>query len=308
MATPRLAAVTPEPAASDAYRPRPTRRQSVRYELNGLRFPLPIVEGTIAGKPVLMLVDTGANAHVIAGWMARKLGLPMKKLGDVGTDHVGKTITAYRIEAPAIALNEWGPLAAGPVLATEVPEAIERLGIGAFLSPQQLVEDGDAVVFDLVKRELRAAWWDEALFGLSASGTPLVLGGQGRACVETDGPIRGLSFVVPASVAGHRVDLLVDTGAQHSDVFATSAAGLALGAQSVPNREPMFTAAGKIVVRKLTNATVSAGRFAIQSDVDLIAGAGDESCPRDGVLAMDVLRACSLLLGRTRFYASCATK
>jgi hypothetical protein len=91
----RLATATSAEESPRTYTP---RKAKLRYEIHGRPFPLPLVTGTIAGQPVLMLVDTGANSHVIAGWFARKLGLPMKKLGDVGTDHVGKTIATYRID------------------------------------------------------------------------------------------------------------------------------------------------------------------------------------------------------------------
>ena len=280
------------------------RRARLLYEIHGRPFPLPLVTGTIAGQPALMLVDTGANSHVIAGWFARKLGLGMKKLGDVGTDHVGKTIATYRIEKPELAIDEWGALAPTPVLATDVPEVIEKLGIGAFISPQRLVEDGDSVVLDLAKGELRPAWWDEARYELSAAGVPLVFG-EARACEETEGPIKGLAFVVPATIEAQRVDLLVDTGAQHSDVFTASPAGQRLVGQSTVNKEPMYTASGKISARKLKAARVATGAFSVVTDVDLIGGGADSSCPRDGVLAMDVLRSCALLLGRSRVYGRC---
>ena len=300
----RLATATPPGPDGDPAHPASPRRAKLRYEIHGRPFPLPLVTGTIAGQPVLMLVDTGANSHVIAGWLARKLGLPMKKLGDVGTDHVGKTIATFRIEKPDLAIDEWGTLTPMPVLATDVPEVIEKLGIGVFISPQRLVEEGDSVVLDLAKGELRAAWWDEARYELSATGVPLVLG-EARACEETEGPIKGLAYVLPGAVESQRVELLLDTGAQHSDVFTTSFAGQKLTAQSTVNKEPMYTASGKISARKLKSARVSSGSFAVTTDVDLIAGAADSSCPRDGVLAMDVLRSCALLLGRQRIYGRC---
>ena len=281
------------------------RRAKLIYEIHGRPFPLPLVTGTIGGQPVLMLLDTGANSHVIAGWLARKLNLGMKKLGDIGTDHVGKTIATFRIEKPELAIDDWGPLAMTPVLATDVPDVIEKLGIGAFISPQRLVDEGDAVVLDLAKGELRPAWWDEAHYELSATGVPLLLA-EARACEETEGPIKGLAFVVPATVDSQRVELLLDTGAQHSDVFTTSIAGQKLVPQSVVNKEPMYTASGKISARKLKGARVTSGAFSVTADVDLIGGAADASCPRDGVLAMDVLRSCALLLGRSRVYGRCA--
>jgi hypothetical protein len=265
-----------------------------------------MVTGTIAGHPALMVIDTGANSHVIAGWLARKLGLTMRKLGDTGTDHVGKTITTFRIDKPELAIDDWGALAPVPVLATEVPEAIEKLGIGVFISPQGLVEDGDAVLLDLVKGEMRPAWWDEAEDALAAGGLPLVLGEQARACEDNEGRIKGLSFVLPATVGDERAELLVDTGAQYSDLFTTSTPGERLVGRSLVDKEPMYAASGKVSARKLSGARVGVGSVAVTTDVGLIVGSSDASCPRDGVLAMDVLRSCTLLLGRARLYGRCA--
>ncbi len=278
----------------------------LRFDIRGRPFPLPVVSGTIAGHPALFLVDTGANSHVIAGWLARKLGLPMKKLGDIGTDHVGKAIATYRIDKLDIAIDDWGKLGATTLLATEVPEVIEKLGIGGFISPQRLDEEGDAVVLDLARGELRSAWWDETSHEMATQGgTPVIVEAQARSCAENDGPVKGLAYVVPSTIESQKVHLLVDTGAQHSDVFVTSPAGQKLVGQSASNKEPMYTASGRISARKLRGAHLTTGAFATTSDIDLIQGGADTSCPRDGVLAMDVLRSCALLLGRGRISGRC---
>jgi hypothetical protein len=230
----------------------------------------------------------------------------MKKLGDIGTDHVGKPIATYRIDRAELAIDEWGKLATTTVLATEVPDVIERLGIGAFISPQRLEEEGDAVVLDLARGELRAAWWDEAQAELAeGGGTALVDPARARTCADAEGPVKGLAFVVPATVEAQKVSLLVDTGAQHSDVFTSTAAGKRLVSHSAVTKEAMYTASGKILARRLKNARITTGEVSITSDIDLIGGAGDASCPRDGVLAMDVLRSCALLLGRTKIAGRC---
>lgn len=271
-----------------------------------------MVNGTVKNQPVTMLVDTGANSHVIAGWFARKLGLPMKKLGDIGTDHVGRSIATYRIDSAEISIDQWGKLGTSTVLATEVPEVIEKLGIGVFISPQRLDEEGNAAVLDLAKGEIRAAFFDEARAELEQQGgQDLVLPNRAKACEENDGPVKGLAFVIPAAIDAQPVNLLIDTGAQHSDLFFGSAAGLKLAPQSQSNREPMYTASGKISARKLKKAKLSAGTHTAVVDVDLISGAADASCPRDGVLAMDVLRSCALVFGwgdgGSRMFARCAT-
>ncbi|MBX3190455.1 MAG: aspartyl protease family protein [Labilithrix sp.] len=310
----RLATATrPADFTGPGGRPLARRRATILYENRGRAFPLPLVTGTIAGQPALMLVDTGANSHIIAGWLARKLGLPMRRLGDSGSDHVGKSVPTFRIENPGVVIDRWGALAPAPILALDVPEVIERLGIGAFISPQRLVdapakgEDGDAIVLDLEKGEIRAAWWDDARYELTAEGIELVRGDESsRVCEEQSGPIKVLAYVVPASIESQRVSLLLDTGAQHSDLFASSAAGLKLAGQSVTNKEPMYTASGRVSTRIVKSARVTAGSFSVTTDVDLITGGPDAACPRDGVIAMDVLRSCTLLLGRSRVYGRCA--
>jgi predicted aspartyl protease len=268
--------------------------------MRGRPFPLPLVSGTIAGHPVLMLLDTGANSHVIAGWLARKLHLPMRRLGDTGADHVGAPITAYRVDAPQLAIDEWGPLAANVALATEVPEAIEKLGIGAFISPQRLEEDGMSVVLDLRKGDMRSTPSTEA----GGPGASLVEPGAARVC-EDDGPVKGVAYVVPGRVDGHGVRLLVDTGAQQSDLFAASEAGKKLLERSNVALEPLYTASGKVASRQIRGAHLSAGSVSVATNINLVRGAADSSCPRDGVLGMDVLRSCVLVFGRSRVIARC---
>ncbi len=284
-----------------------TRRVTIHYEIQGRPFPLPLVSGTIAGRPAMMLVDTGADSHVVAGWLARKLALPMEKLGDVATDHVGRTFASFRIDHPSIALDGWGPLAMQTASAIEVPEAFERLGIGAIISPQRLDEEGDATLLDLAKGELRSAWWDKAVVELQA-GSELVHAGDGQTCEDEDGPAKGLWFVVPATIDARSTRLLVDTGAPQSDVFATSAPGKELDGRSTASSAPMYAASGRVAMRVLKGAHVMAGSFATAVDVDLIEGGPDSTCPRDGALAMDVLRSCTLLLGRTQIRGRCAPR
>ena len=274
------------------------RRAAVQFEVNGRPFPLPVVYGTVAGERVLMVLDTGASSHFVAGWFARKIHLPLRSLGDVGTDHVGAEIAAYRIDKPELTIEGWGALPEGPALATEVPPDFEKLGIGAFVSPQQLLseDEGGAMELDLAHGELRTSSWGPAAG--SAAAAVLIEPGTARRC-EDDGPGGGLAFVVPAAIAEERVRLLLDTGAQRSDLLASSEAGRKLAAGSVPVGDPLFAVSGRIIGRQLRGTAVRAGSVAKTATVNLVEGTADATCPRDGVLGMDVLRRCTLVFGST---------
>src|SRR5579862_1934331 len=103
----------PERRTREAPEARPRKSVPLRFELNGRAFPLPLVHGTVGGEPVWMLVDTGANSHVIAGWVARKQHLPMRPLGEIGSDHAGRAMNAYAVLHARTAIDGWGPIDVG---------------------------------------------------------------------------------------------------------------------------------------------------------------------------------------------------
>jgi predicted aspartyl protease len=128
-----------------------------------------------------------------------------------------------------------------------------------------------------------------------------------RRC-EDDGPAGGLAFVVPAEIAREKVRLLLDTGAQRSDLLATSEAAKKLASENAVPSDPLFGAAGRIEGRQLRGVAVRAGGVATTATVNLVQGVADPSCPRDGVLGMDLLRRCALVFGSTaprRVYGRC---
>jgi predicted aspartyl protease len=252
-----------------------------------------------------MLVDTGANSHVIASWVARKLGVAMRPLGEVGSDHTGRPVTAYAVDTVRIVIEGWGPLADGSVLVTDVPDPIARIGIGAFVSPQWLERDGDALVLDLAGGEMREARWDEASRELDGlSGREIDSSGV-RLCRDSASAIAGLEFVLSAQVDGQAVELLLDTGAYRTDLLSSSRAGRALAVRAKPSSEQMYAASGLVRTSVVRSARVRVGDWSLTRDVDVVPGVSDPACPRDGVVSMDVLESCTLLLGRTRLRGRC---
>ncbi len=280
------------------------RKVDLEFTLNGKPFPLPIVHGKVAGEETIFLVDTGANSHVIAGWLARKVGLTTLSLGDTGTDHVGRPIETRRAPHPHVSIDGWGELADQSMLVTDVPEAVSRLGIGVFLSPQQLAGDGLDVVLDFPHSEMRT---------IAVDATPTAVGSlltlePPHACVDDESPFHGLAFVVNATVEGHDARLLIDTGAHQSDLLMTSKVGKALLPRSEESKEAVYAASGRVTPRTVRGARMNVGAVEAMRNVDLIPGAEDPFCPRDGVLAMDILKQCTLVLGRRTVSGVCEEK
>jgi predicted aspartyl protease len=207
-----------------------------------------------------------------------------------------------------VVIDGWGPLAGvTTMLVTDVPEPIARIGIGAFVSPQWLAADGDALVLDLSAGEMHTARWDDAARELDErAGHDLAPAGA-RLCEDSTSTIAGLAFVLSASVDGHPVELLLDTGAHRTDLLSTSRAGKALAARAKPSGEQMYAASGLVRTSVVRSAQVRIGDWAMTTDVDLVPGVSDPTCPRDGVVSMDALESCTLLLAHKRLRGRCGS-
>lgn len=306
-ATPKLPTKPPcahEPCVSVT---KTMRRARIEYEVAGRSFQLPVVRGSVGGVPTLFLVDSGANTHAITRWLAKKAKLPLENRGDSSTDHAGKPVTSMRTSRPALRIDGWGPLPDQETLVIDVPEALEKLGIGGFVSPQRL--DSETVVLDLLRGEIRESESLDHEKGVLAEWAsfsrpePRSLP-EPIACKDDSTPIGALSFVVPATVDDQKVMLLVDTGAQRTDIFGTSTAGKSLLPRAEPG-EALLLASGKIETKLLRNTELSVGDVHLRLDMGLLPGTADTVCPRDGVLAMDVLRRCVLVLSKGTLHGRC---
>ncbi len=283
--------------------PQKLKKVDLDFSLQNKPFPLPIVHGSVAGVGTLILVDTGANSHVIAGWLARKAQLTTLRLGEHGVDHAGRQIETRRATHPQVHVDNWGDLPDEPILVTDMPDAVAKLGIGAFISPQQLTSDDVSIVLDFPHEEMREVRRGDAV---DASGNALALDPP-HACIDETSDVKGLLFVVGAKVEGTDAQLLLDTGAHHSDMFASNKPGKAILPRSEPRGEAVYAASGKVSPRTVHNAKLQVGALEVSRDFDLIPGQQDEFCPRDGVLAMDVLKQCVLVLERHTVTGTCAS-
>jgi len=255
---------------------------------------LAVARGTVNGHPIRWLLDTGSDVHLVAGWFARRHALPLGNAATFATDHVGKPVPTSRADV-VLALDGWGPLVATNVFVSDMPDVFETLGIGGIVSPQALDEE---VWLDFAGGEMRTA-------GGGAAGAPI---GPVRACAETDGWRKRSLYVAAVTIDGTAADLLVDTGAERTDVFLGSAPGKRLVARSVERSHAKHTMSGGVRARTVLGADLATGGVASAVDVDLVDGAPDATCPRDGALGMDVLERCAIRVGKTDLAARCRVR
>ena len=197
----------------------------------------------------------------------------------------------------AMPTRRWTSQATLPSIAA----SFTRAHHSPFVSPQKLAGDGEAIVLDFPHKEMRAVKRGTSLgtLGIALTLDPVAL------CEDKDSPIQGLAYVLSGTIDGETVKLLVDTGAHHSDLLMSSPPGVKLLPRAVDSKEQVYAASGKVTPKTLKDVQVAVGAVEGKFDVDLIPGKKDEFCPRDGVLAMDILAKCELLLEPGRFLGQC---
>lgn len=278
-------------SAPSSAAPAPPRRLArLHYHRPGLA-PLPFVRATFGGEPSWALVDTGAGVHVASTWLARRAGVHTEKKGDNVEDHARVALAADRTDLSAVSLDGWGKLGAGSLLVVDARDGslAARAGVGLYLSPQGLA-DGRAIVLDFERGEMRTADEGEVERALATRRYDLLARGV-RACDGT--------FGVAATVDGQPATLTLDTGANTSTLYATTAAGRALEPRATPSRMRAESASGPVTSKTYRGARVKMGAWSTTTDLELISGgaSGASSCPSDGVLGFDELRACVLVFG-----------
>lgn len=256
---------------------------------------IPLVHATVAGRPTLLLVDTGAFDHLLEGWFARELqDAEASGRSAAVTDHANRRVTMDQWGAMSFAVDGWSPL--GPIRPLVTPDLVagpRALGIGGILSPQRLATGG-AVVLDFPAREMVA-------MDAVAAGERLA---AHRSSLGTALPC-GSTYVIAATVEGKDARLLVDTGASGTDLRASSPAGQALAGRSAVSRD-IYAIGGAVGTRMLGDARVTMGQLSTRLDVPLVEDRARASrCPSDGVVGMDVLAECVLVIEASEMRIAC---
>ena len=125
-----------------------------------------------------------------------------------------------------------------------------------------------------------------------------------RGCAVAGSLLPNVKFVVPATLDGHAAVLELDTGAETSSVRVSSSAGEALDARAEPTREA--AGVGSSTSARVARGTaIAVGDVTMNTDVKLVTGDEELACPSDGLLGMDVLKRCTLVLTRLQAVVRC---
>jgi predicted aspartyl protease len=256
---------------------------------------VPLVHGTIAGKPTLLLLDTGAYDHLLEGWFAAEL-MDASASGKVAAvvDHANRRVAMDAWSPVSLALDGWGPLGTIRPLATrDQTPGPKAFGVGGILSPQRLARDGP-VVIDFTAGEM--AGEDEVRAAARLAARRVSLGTAVRC---------GNTYAMAATVEGKDARLVVDTGAFATDLKASSAPGRALAGRSSVSRD-VYAIGGAVTTRLIADAKVTLGSMSEKLDVAIVNDRGGGArCAGDGVVGMDVLGRCVLVIEATRMRVAC---
>lgn len=256
-------------------------------------FSSPVLSATIEGKPVRLLVDTGAGVHTLARWFAATAALQSTPASSTAIDSTGRELP---IELVRATLQVDGHDHFISLIVVDFPPVFERHQIAGLVSPQLLAPAGEAAVLDERAGTLQFESFDAAVRRTGAVELPAA-----RVCDQGNLKPNRL-YAVPVTIAGDTVMLELDSGANQTTLRTASTVVGALAHREV--RGHTMGVAGQAVNIEQGIADVTFGGATTRMAVQIVPGQVG-GCEGDGLLAQDVLARCILILGETRLAASC---
>jgi predicted aspartyl protease len=262
--------------------------------------PSPLVHGKLAGRPTLMLVDTGAQVSLVTAWFAREAGLePTEEVAGRGAD--GRGVPMHVNRRPQMVIDGWGAMPERPVAIAELPGDYQKLGIGVILSPQSFATENESVVLDLRKGEMRRMPPGRARAELPSSAA--VIPGT-RLCAYRHTDLNARALGAKAIIDGVSVDVELDTGASKVLIQEDSALGRGLLPRAEGTSGKGLALAGTYVASMVPSISVSLGAWETKTEV-AVAGTGRSACGYQARLGMDHLRSCTFVIGAADLHVAC---
>jgi len=272
---------------------------SYNADLAAMGFPSPVLRATVNGQAVWFLVDTGATVHTVARWFATAvhLGLHDTKTTIIGS--TGATSQAHAAGSIQLETRDGGTISLRDPIVVDFPQTFADQRIGGLISPQLLAPAGEATILNLRTPSLSFAPFDSAVAALGLA--PSAATANAHVC-PSGGPPPGRTYGASVTIAGITADLTTDTGATATSVGSTRVVR-ALTARSEQNGRVEGIGGGPQAAKTVAGVTIVRGGAARKADVVL--GGTSDGCGADGLLGMDALRGCTLVLGEKTMAWSC---
>jgi predicted aspartyl protease len=266
-----------------------------------LGFPSPLLRATVRGQPVWFIVDTGASVNTLASWLVSAAHLEARQTTATATGSTGVEKSVRVVANEMIRLDGGRDLTLRKAIVVDFPPIFAEQRIGGLLSPQLLAPGHSASVLDLRVPTLRFEPFELAVARLGRN-RPLISSGS-RVCRNAESPFENRQYAASVTADGIAGTLLVDTGATSTLAVAGSRIAAALTGRASETGRTQGVGGDVQTTRKAPNVRFERGGTA--STIVVTIGGSTPSCGPDGLIGMDALRQCILVLGESAFAWSC---
>ena len=275
----------------------------LRYEekLVALGFPSPLLRATVSGQSVWFLIDTGASVHTLASWLVNAAHLSTRETTATVTGSTGTGKPVRAIANQATLLEGGRRLELREAIVVEFPANFAENRIGGLLSPQLLATGSDASVLDLRVPALRFEAFDSAVTKLNRE-RPISSAGL-HVCLNARSPFENRLYTVPVTADAIAGTMLVDTGATATLAAPSSSIADGLKGKASERTKARGVGGNAQVMSKAPGVKLEYG--GASSTLAVTIGGAAPPCEADGLIGMDALRRCVLVLGESAFAWSC---
>lgn len=281
---------------SSGARPEPSKPAEITLQystqLAALGFPSPLLRGSVHGQTVWFVIDTGAGVHTLASWFVAAAGIVPRKTNATTTGSTGVESAVQAVYGTAIHLDGRSEDISLPeAIVVDLPPIFTEQRIGGLLSPQLLAPPNMAAIVDL--RVPRLSFGPEPA-------TPSI---GTRVCRNPDSQFTNRLYAAPTSMGKVEGLMLVDTGATHSVAAPSSQIAVALSGRASFRGRTQGVGGTATVTRTVAGVPLRFGGGG--AAVSVTVGGHGSNCAPDGLLGMDALRQCRLVLGHSSFAWAC---
>jgi predicted aspartyl protease len=278
----------------------------LRYQptMIALGFPSPLLRATVRGQPVWFIVDTGASVNTLASWLVSAARLEARQTTATASGSTGVEQSVRMVANEKIQLDGGRDLTLREAIVVEFPPVFAEQRIGGLLSPQLLGPGQLASVLDLRVPSLRFEPFETAVARLGRN-RPLISSGS-RVCRNAESPFESRQYAASVTADDISGTMLVDTGATSTLAAPGSRIAAALSDRASESGRTQGVGGDVQTMRKAPDVRFERGGTA--STIAVTIGGSTPSCGSDGLIGMDALRQCILVLGESAFAWSCQTE